>query len=67
MKRATHYSSLRIAAIFRQLRQIARVASVAMPYVGPEFIPSEAFLGQKPGYVFKLDSLGLGYYARIRS
>lgn len=28
----------------------------------PEFIESATFSGKKKGYVFKLDSQGLGYY-----
>ena len=27
-----------------------------------DFIPSETFTGKKPGYVFKTDEQGLGYY-----
>lgn len=26
------------------------------------FIPSDSFIGAKKGYVFKMDSKGLGYY-----
>jgi hypothetical protein len=27
-----------------------------------EFIPSEKFIGEKKGYIFKNDSRGIGYY-----
>ncbi|PNW72637.1 hypothetical protein CHLRE_15g636500v5 [Chlamydomonas reinhardtii] len=30
-----------------------------------DFIPSESFDGAKPGYVFKLDDCGVGYYRDI--
>ena len=29
---------------------------------GQSFIPSDKFVGAKNGYVFKMDSHGLGYY-----
>lgn len=28
----------------------------------PSFVPSDKFAGAKNGYVFKMDSQGLGYY-----
>jgi hypothetical protein len=28
----------------------------------PSFTPSDKFTGKRPGYVFKMDDLGLGYY-----
>ncbi|KAG2428292.1 hypothetical protein HXX76_010442 [Chlamydomonas incerta] len=33
--------------------------------VEQDFIPSETFDGAKPGYVFKLDDCGVGYYRDI--
>lgn len=44
---------------------VAHYGGIAPPgyaQPGPEFIPSPAFAGARPGYVFTTGAQGLGYY-----
>ena len=42
------------------------IGSPALPAL-PAFIPSLTFTGSRPGYVFKMDNQGLGYYLQQKS
>ena len=40
----------------------AAAGAAVVEQAGPEFIPSDTFCGGKPGYAFKTDFYGTGYY-----
>ncbi|KAJ1444887.1 pre-RNA processing PIH1/Nop17-domain-containing protein [Pelagophyceae sp. CCMP2097] len=44
-------------------RGVAAPAARGAPPTAAAFVPSDAFVGAKPGYVFKNGAAGLGYYA----
>ena len=47
---------------FFGLKQPEAAISESMSNNKKDFIPSKKFAGAKEGYVFKMDSQGLGYY-----
>ena len=44
------------------MKQTQPIISEPMSNNKKDFIPSNKFAGAKDGYVFKMDSHGLGYY-----
>lgn len=41
---------------------VVQEESVQSPSKKPAFIPADSFQGSRPGYVYKMDTEGLGYY-----
>ncbi len=39
--------------------------SAPSPDIHTDFMPSSSFAGARPGFVFKMDTLGLGYYKDV--
>ncbi len=48
--------------VFFGMRQSETAISEPMSNNKKDFVPSKKFAGAKEGYVFKMDSQGLGYY-----